>query len=133
VTFFADRNLGRLSPISLSLLGIDIEVHDAHFPENTPDDVWLAAVATRGWVVLTQDPRIKSRANELKAIVDHSAACFVLTTAGLNRWETARVLATAWDEISEIVEKEQPPYVYPITKTGRVDRLYPRSPGGKGS
>lgn len=52
MTFFADRNLGRLLPIALSLLGIDIEIHDAHFAETTPDDVWLPAVADRGWVVL---------------------------------------------------------------------------------
>jgi hypothetical protein len=127
VTFFADRNLGRLLPIALSLLGIDIEIHDAHFTETTPDDVWLPDVARRGWVVLTEDPRIKSRANELQAITDHSAACFVLTTAGLTRWEKARVLAKVWDEIERIVREESPPYVYRITKTGRIDRLYPQS------
>ena len=47
--FFTDRDLGSLFPKILSDAGIHVEKHDAHFPDNTPDDVWLPEVGGNGW------------------------------------------------------------------------------------
>ena len=49
--FFADRDLGSSFPQILSDAGIHVERHDDHFPNNTPDDIWLPeALTTAGFL-----------------------------------------------------------------------------------
>jgi hypothetical protein len=31
-----------------------VEIHDDHFPSDAKDEVWLAEVGIRGWIVLTK-------------------------------------------------------------------------------
>lgn len=125
MTFFTDRNLGHLLPVAMGLLGIPIEIHDSHYDQFTPDDVWLPEVGANGWVVLTQDPRFLHNDNEREALISNGVACFVLVIDGLNRWQKLRVIARVWDEIERVVASEKPPYIYRITKAGNVRRLYP--------
>ena len=59
--FFADRDLGSLFPQILSDAGIHVERHDDHFPNNTPDDIWLQATDAgchSVWTTASSLPRI---------------------------------------------------------------------------
>ncbi len=54
--FFIDRNMGGIIADFISAFakilreaGIQVERHDDHFEQNTPDEVWLPAVAKQGW------------------------------------------------------------------------------------
>jgi hypothetical protein len=125
VTYFTDRNLGHLLPVAMGLLGIPIEIHDTHYTQFTPDDVWLPEVGANGWIVLTQDPRFLHNENEKEALVSNGVGCFVLVTDGLKKWEKLRVIAKVWDEVEKIVADTTPPYIYRITKAGDVKCLYP--------
>jgi PIN like domain len=44
---------------ALRVAGAQIEVHDDHFPQDAPDELWLPEVGRRGWAVLTKDDRIR--------------------------------------------------------------------------
>lgn len=125
MTYFTDRNLGHLLPVAMGLLGLPVEIHDTYFDQSTPDDVWLPEVGAKGWVVLTQDPRFLHNENETEALISNGVACFVLVVDRLNRWQKLQVIAKVWDEIEEIVEHARPPYIYRITRSGNVKRLYP--------
>lgn len=125
MTYFFDRNIGRKIPRALALLDLDVVAHDDEFEPETPDDAWLAVVGARGWVVITQDGKIRKRRNELQAIIDHAVACFVLHTAGRTKAETARVFLDALSHIEDIVASERPPYVYRVDQRGNVQRFYP--------
>jgi hypothetical protein len=108
----------------MSLLGIDIEIHDTYFGQTTFDDQWLPEVGRRGWRVLTQDPKFLSNESEKQALIDYGVGCFVLVVDQLSRWEKMRLIAKVWDQIEEVTRGEEPPYIYRITKSGEMRRLY---------
>ncbi len=50
LTFFLDRNLGKtLVRSRLVSVGVSVEVHDDHLPQDAPDEDWIALVGQRGW------------------------------------------------------------------------------------
>ncbi len=67
---FCDRALGRkIIPDALRAIGVQVEVHDAHFPQETRDDEWLPWVGQWGWIVLTKDNKMRGRATEKDALI----------------------------------------------------------------
>lgn len=53
--------------------------------DETVDDVaWLRLAGERGWPVLMKDERIKYRAAERRALIDHGVRAFCLTPGNLN-------------------------------------------------
>lgn len=42
------------------------------------DDVWRREVATRGWVALTHDARIRYKPNELAAVIQYRVTLLVI-------------------------------------------------------
>jgi uncharacterized protein with PIN domain len=62
-TFFVDRSLGRRLGIALREAGWNVELHDDHFKDDTPDEKWLEEVGKKGWVVLTKDKAIRKKAD----------------------------------------------------------------------
>jgi uncharacterized protein (DUF433 family) len=91
-----DRTCGKKLPQAFWLLNVDVQAHHKHFRHNEDDDVWLAEVGRQGWIVVTNDKRIRFNASELRAIVDHKVGCIVFTKGTLPRWEMMRLLARAW-------------------------------------
>jgi hypothetical protein len=89
--FFFDRNLGKLVPEALAADGWLIEKHDDHFGPRTPDKELFGEVAARGWVFVTQDKKIRSRAAERRALVEYGLRTFsVASTANLGRGDKRR-------------------------------------------
>lgn len=109
----------------MGLLGLPVEIHDTYYSQFTADDVWLPEVGAKGWVVLTQDPRFLHNESEKQALVANNVACFVFVVDKLTRWEKLRVIARVWDRLEQIVAAETPPYIYRVTKSGDIKRLYP--------
>jgi hypothetical protein len=62
-TYFTDRDLGRhIFPGVLVDAGVRVQKHADHFAHDTPDEEWLSVVALRGWIALTMDNKMTSRA-----------------------------------------------------------------------
>jgi hypothetical protein len=78
VVFFTDRDLGLRFPAILRDAGLRVERHSDHFPPDCPDDVWLPDVASREWVAVTHDGRIRYKPNELAAVVQHNVTLLVV-------------------------------------------------------
>ena len=45
--------------------------HADHFAHDTPDAEWLSVIGQKGWIVITHDERIRYKANELAAVIQH--------------------------------------------------------------
>jgi hypothetical protein len=58
LVYFTDRDLGKIFPAVLSQAGLTVERHHDHFAPDCPDEEWLAAVGSPGWVAITHDTRI---------------------------------------------------------------------------
>lgn len=77
---------------ALRRAGCAVEIHDQHFPQAAKDTEWLPEVGRRGWVVLTKDHHIRTRQNELVALLSAGVAAFVLTSGDLTGPEMAQAL-----------------------------------------
>jgi hypothetical protein len=49
--FFCNRNLGKRVPAGLAERGWNVERHDGHIAQDTPDDAILREIAARGWMI----------------------------------------------------------------------------------
>lgn len=112
--------------MALQALGAPVDVRwhlGEGYAHNTPDDVWLADVGQKGWIVLSQDHRFHLSEASRRAIAQHSIGCFYLGGANERVWDTARFLLSQWDRMTEIVETATPPYIYRLKRNGQIDRI----------
>ena len=138
VVFFTDRDLGLQFPGILRDAGLSAERHVDHFPPDCEDDVWLSEVATRGWVALTHDARIRYKPNELAAIVQHKATLLVIIgqapypELARNFVRTLPAVLTFLDEhrerplIGKVYRPTPAERARHADATGRVELWYPK-------
>ena len=122
---FLDRSMGKgLGRTLRRIKGFPatVETHDAHFAQDTPDDVWLAEVGRRGWIAMGQDYRLHLVDVERDAIRAHRVGVFYLWGANASQWEQLRVLAKAWDRI-EAASREPAPFIHRIMKDGGLKAI----------
>lgn len=122
-TLFFDRSTGKAIPTALRRLGLPVEFHGLHFERDAPDDEWLQRVGAWGWVVVGQDYHYHERPAELAALKQYSVAVFYLWGANATKWETMRVFARAYDRILAAAATTSRPFVYRISKNGRLRAL----------
>src|SRR6185295_2095960 len=84
-TFFLDRSLGKnVVAGALRKAGMNVEVHDDHFDQDVIDETWLSTAGKKGWLVLTEDRRIRFRATERQALIDAGVRAFVRTAGDID-------------------------------------------------
>ena len=120
-TFFTDEGLGgKQVPEALRNAGEQVERHADHFPSGTADVEWLAAVAQKGWLVLTKDEAIGRNPLEA-AVVKASGACvFALTSQDLTGPQMAAVFVAARHRIKQFAHKHQGPFLAKVYRDGSV-------------
>ncbi len=119
--FFVDRSLGKHDvPDALRAAGALVEVHDAHFPQDAPDEVWLPAVGQKGWAVLTSDDRIRYRQAEKSAATTAGVALFIFTGTRMRGAAMGDALVRALPEMTRLLELQRRPFIAKVTRTGSV-------------
>jgi len=107
----------------LRRLGWNVEAHDDHFEQVTKDEQLLPAVSAAGWVFITQDSRIRYRAAERSALMEHRLRAFVLVTASLSADATIAILGRAREKMEEMAQTIDGPFLVRIAKDGNLRRL----------
>jgi PIN like domain len=100
-----------------------VEVHDDHFPQDAPDELWLPEVGRRGWAVLTKDDRIRYRQAETTAASAAGVALFIFTGKGMRGTAIADALVQALPAMAELLEKRRRPFVAKVSRVGAVTLL----------
>lgn len=122
--FFLDRTLGRrIVAEALRRAGHRVEIHDDHFDQSAPDEEWLSNVGSRGWVVITQDRRIRYRQTEIQALVQGGVRAFVLAAGHMRGEEAAESIVQAMPEILRTIRDFEPPFVFGVSRQGVTRRL----------
>jgi hypothetical protein len=70
-------------PGALAAAGFDVVPHDRHFAVDTPDELWIAEVGRRGWVMLSQDYMILRRSAQRDAVMRAGARLDLLPPRSL--------------------------------------------------
>ena len=124
LVFFVDRSLGKHTIAeALRQAGVEVQIHDDHFPQNATDETWLREVGRRGWIVLTKDTWIRRRSNERTALMRAGVRAFVLIAGNLSGPEMARVFVNALPAMHRFVVRHNPPFIAKITRSGAVSML----------
>lgn len=124
VTFFIDRSLGgRYVAQALRDAGAQVETHDQHFPQNTPDVDWLAEAGRRGWVVLSKDERIRRNRIERDALHAAGVRAFFLTQQGLTGPEMATLFSAALKGMISRACSQPAPFIYTVSRSGQFQRI----------
>jgi hypothetical protein len=125
-TYFTDRDLGKQFPARLRAAGLQVEWFFDHFGDKTPDTEWLAAVGARNWTVITHDERIRYKANELAAVVQHRVA-MLLVVGHAPFPKLAEHFVHTLPRIEAFVDAQRPPYIAKVFRptpkelVGRTD------------
>jgi PIN like domain len=81
------------------------------------DDVWIAQVASLGWLIITRDSRIASKRAELAAVRDSGARMVALSgPETVGTWAQLEMLCCQWRAIERQFE-EPGPFIYSATRT----------------
>jgi predicted nuclease of predicted toxin-antitoxin system len=125
LTFFLDRQLGRYKMAgALRNAGLNVEIHDDHFPQNAQDPQWLTAAGKNNWIVVTRDERVRYRVAEKQAMRRAKVRAFVLAAQGDLRAEIlAEIFLKALPKIRRTVKQQRPPFIAKISRDGYVTVL----------
>ena len=121
---FLDRSLGRrVVAEAIRAAGVEVHIHDDHFPQDTTDEEWLLAVGRQGWIVLTKDDRIRYRPQERAALIHAHVRAFVLVGGNLSAAAMAEIFVRALPEIQNFVDRYPPPFIARISRGAAVTLL----------
>lgn len=128
LVFFLDRNLGKYTIAdALRQAGARVEIHDDHFPRDAKDEEWLREVGRRGWIILTNDKRIRYRSNERTALMQANGRAFVIVARGdISAHIVAEILVRALPAIRRFVARHAPPFIAKVTRSSTVSLLVGR-------
>jgi hypothetical protein len=104
---------------------VALEIHADHFAKGTPDSEWIPFVATRGWVLLTLDAKLRYNKLERDAIMGSGLAAFVLV-GGRRHDEKAAVFLEARSRVERFLRRNEPPFIAKIYRDGSVKRWLPK-------
>jgi hypothetical protein len=124
VPYFADASLGRSLVERLREQGFQVVGHDEVFDPGTPDTTWIPEVASRGWVILSKDTRIRYTPDELKALDRAGARMFVLIGGNLRSEQMAEAFSEAREAMARQATDEARPFVARVSKDGRITKVH---------
>lgn len=101
-------------------------MHDKHFASGTKDEVWLAEVGTKGWIVLTKDDRIRYHPLERQALIENDVGAIILPRGNLKAEDMAKIFITALPAIKRIALRESRPFIYRVSASGALTKIVVR-------
>ena len=125
LTFYFDRCFGRGFPKTLEILKCPfaIESHwSMKFPDDMPDDEWLAIAGEKKWIVLSHDAKWHTEGPNIAAIKDHKIGCFYLHGAQLPHFYKLKSFMRNYDKIIEKCKGPRP-LIYKVTQQNRLRKL----------
>jgi hypothetical protein len=94
------------------------------FRQDALDPQWLTAVGEKNWIVVTRDERIRYNVAEKQAMRRAKVRAFVLAAQGDLRADMlAQNFLKALPKIRRLVEKQSPPFIAKISRSGDVTVL----------
>ncbi len=124
LTFFLDRQIGKyVVANALRNAGAQIEVHDDHFAQATPDLEWIPKVGRRGWVLITKDQNVRRNPLERAAYETARLRGFIVTGKDMSGKELAELLVQCLPGMVRRSARTVGPTLFTISRTGVFSKL----------
>ena len=108
-------------------LNVRHERHLRHFRPGLDDDVWLPAVGSKKWVLLTTDKGFRYTQLEKRAFRRYKVRAFEFSRNNIGGEMMAAALRKAIPIMKRLAEKTSGCLLASITKDGNVTVKWPRS------
>ena len=118
--YFTDRDLGKQFPAILTAAGLGVEQHIDLFSPQGSNEEWLEHCGRKGRVAITHDARIRYKANELKAVIDHRVALLVVVGKAPFRVLAQNFVATL-QKIEVFLVDHEPPFIAKVYRPSAAD------------
>ena len=120
--YFLDECLGQKKVYRiLKENSFNVELHSSHFKPGTRDEDWLPVVGKNGWILITQDKRIRRHKNELSALRANKVCAFIISAKELRGEEIGELIVKAHVKIKRILKKNSPPIIAIINRHSVVE------------
>jgi hypothetical protein len=109
----------------LQALGMSIEIHRDHFPQDEDDHLWIPVCAEKGWAIISGDKGIEKAALNAQAVIDSHAKVFILTDANMKGIEWAAAIIAGRHRMQKIIDENDGPFYVTVGKSyeSHVGRL----------
>lgn len=123
--FLLDENMPPKVAAALQALGSCEARHVVdHLPRGTPDEQVFTFASAQGWILLTQDVRIRRNPHQRAALLQAGIGAFILTGRADRSVEQMMIfILERLPQIVEAARRSTPPYIYGVPDRGRIERL----------
>lgn len=112
-TFYVDESIfSNVLIVELTAAGIPFDRVGLTVPFGASDEEWLSHCGKNRLVALTRDQRIRYRALEKQALVDHGVACFTFTQGQATAADCAARIVTLMPGMVRISNTQPRPFLY---------------------
>lgn len=116
-TFFLDRTIDNPTVLNgLRSIGCSVIPHRELFKHDEDDNVWIEEVSKKGYIIITNDKKIRSRALEIKSVIIHKARMLCLTNGNMSSLTQLEVLKSGMGLIKKHIQSAQPPYIVRVRR-----------------
>jgi predicted nuclease of predicted toxin-antitoxin system len=124
-TFFLDRTIDNPTVLNgLRDIGCSVIPHHALFKHNEDDNVWIEEVSKKGYIIITNDKKISSRALEIKSVIIHKARMLCLTNGNMSSSTQLEVLKSGMGLIKKHIKEAVPPYIVRVRRgDGKIQKV----------
>ena len=121
---FIDRSIPRSVADRLKEVRDDVLWLEDSFPHDVPDEVWLEEAGKRGWLVITHDAKFRTHPGERRAIMEHSAGCFILTyKQDLTKTDIFDLVVSVLETMEALFSRTTRPFIYSVNKNGEFRKI----------
>jgi len=124
VVFYIDECLSqRLLAAALRASGAEVVIREDRFPAGVKDEEWLPVAGREGWTVLTKDKRIRTRRNELSALMRAGVGAFVLVTnkQPMTGTDQAELIVSMLPRLLKTAREQTRPFVARIYRNRAIE------------
>lgn len=123
-TFYVDESIFSNALVAeLTAAGILFDRVGVTVPFGAADDVWLSHCGRHSYLALTRDQRIRYRALEKQALIDHRVACFTFTHGQATAIQCAARIVALAPKMQAIAASESRPILYTFGLTTGLSRV----------
>jgi len=106
------------------MLGKPIQHLSDILPRGTQDEVLFKELSKRGWLLLTQDQRIKRNRHQREALKQAGVGAFIFTgKANKSPDQMTIKILQHLDEIEQLANRTPRPFIFGISDRGSIERL----------
>jgi len=127
MTFLLDNNLSPRFAKALSALGSDVKALREEFPRDIQDVVLLAHLASKGWVLVSEDRHILTRPMEAAALKQARVTAFFLGPffGSLKFWDQAVWLVKHWPSFEGVARTIDRGMCFVVKHNGKMNAVSP--------